>query len=155
MLVVIELVADADCVEVADVDTDELEASVIPATFINIAAVAGAAPAEQAVAGVENLEELLEMPPVVDQDIIDAQAQAEFIEVDADWLNYVIIGAFLITLASIYRLVVMPNHGVIAAYYRLQRERIADHYAPANNEKVAFRNLSNALGANDLNGIRH
>jgi hypothetical protein len=142
-----------------NVDTGELEATVIPATFIDIASVEGAAPAEQAVASTGNLEQLLEMPPVVDQDMIDAQAEAEFIEIDADWLNYVIVGAFLIVLASIYRLVVMPNHAEIAAFVRAQKQRIDDHYAPANNENVAYKQLRDALGKSapnqrDLNEIR-
>ena len=137
-----------------NVETDELEATVVPATMIDIAAVAGAAPAEQAIASAGNLEELLEMPPVVDQDMIDAQAQAEFIEVDADWLNYVIFGAFAIVLVSIYRLVVMPNHGLIADFYRERRQRIDEHYAPENNESVAYKQLVAALNRTDLNAIR-
>ena len=134
-----------------NVDIGELEATVIPATFIDIVSVEGAAPAEQAVASTGNLEELLEMPPVVDQDMIDAQAEAEFIEVDADWLNYVIVGAFLIVLASIYRLVVKPNHVQIAAFVRAQKRRIDEYYAPTNNEKIAYKQLRNSLGKSTLN----
>ena len=134
-----------------NVDIGELEATVIPATFIDIVSVEGAAPAEQAVASTGNLEELLEMPPVVDQDMIDAQAEAEFIEVDADWLNYVIVGAFLIVLASIYRLVVKPNHVQIAAFVRAQKRRIDEYYAPTNNEMIAYKQLRNSLGKSTLN----
>ena len=96
-----------------NIDTDQLEATVIPATRLNVADIAGAVPAEQTVTSSANIEELLAAAPVVDQDMIDAQAEAEFIEVDASWLNFIIGLAFLIVAASIYQLVIAPNRHVI------------------------------------------
>ena len=81
-----------------NVETDQLEATVIPATRLTIANVNGEVPAEQTVASTENLEELLAQLPVVDQDMIDEQAEAEFIEVEAAWFNYTIAAAIIIAL---------------------------------------------------------
>ena len=35
--------------------------------------------------------------------MIDEQAEAEYIEIEANWLRYLILAAFLIVLVSIYR----------------------------------------------------
>ncbi len=137
-----------------NVETDQQEASVIPATRIEVASVAGAVPSEQAVASQGNIEELLETVPVVDQDMIDAQAQAEYIEVESFWLDAIIVLAFIVVLFSIYRLVLQPNQHVIAAYLNDQRKRIADYYDPGNNESVAFKRLRSACQGNDIGAIR-
>ena len=34
------------------------------------------------------------MPPVVDQEMIDEQAEAEYIEIEANWLRYLISQPF-------------------------------------------------------------
>lgn len=137
-----------------NVETDQPEATVVPSTRIEIATVAGEVPSEQAVEGVENIEELLSTVPVVDQDMIDAQAAAEYIEVDAFWLNALITLAFLIVLFSIYRLVLLPNQPIIGAYFSMQRQRLADHYHPSNNEGVAYSQLKSACRSNDPASIR-
>lgn len=137
-----------------NVDTDQPEATVVPSTRIEIATVAGEVPSEQAVEGVENIEELLSTVPVVDQDMIDAQAAAEYIEVDAFWLNALITLAFLIVLFSIYRLVLLPNQPIIGAYFSMQRQRLADHYHPSNNEGVAYSQLKSACRSNNPASIR-
>lgn len=137
-----------------NVDTDQAEATVIPATRIEIATVEGEVPSEQAVAGVENIEELLQTVPVVDQDMIEEQAQAEFIEVDSGWLNLVIGLAFAVVIGSIYWLILRPNQHILAALINQQRQRLADFYHPANNENVAFKRLTNACSTKDSNGIR-
>lgn len=137
-----------------NVDTDQQEVSVVPSTRFEVAAVEGAVPSEQAVASQGNIEELLETVPVVDQDMIDAQAQAEFIEVDSLWLDVIIGLAFLVVFVSIYRLTIQPNHDLIAAYFRAQRKRLADHYHPSNNEGVAFKRLREACSRNDAVAIR-
>lgn len=137
-----------------NVDTDELEATVIPATRINVANVDGTVPSEQTVASTENLEELLAQLPVVDQDMIGEQAQAEFIEVEARWLNYTIIAAFLIVLFSIYKLVIADNRREIDDYLRQTKAQIAARYSPENNERVAYKHLVRSCSGRDLNAIR-
>ena len=125
-----------------NIDSDQLQITTIPAKTLTIGAIAGAAPAEQTVSSSGNLEELLAMPPVVDQEMIDEQAEAEYIEIEANWLRYLISAAFLIVLISIYRLVIWPNRQLVNHYLNAGRNRIAEHYAPANNERVAFRPVS-------------
>lgn len=137
-----------------NVDSDELEASVIPATRIEVAAVAGAVPSEQAIASTENLRELLETAPVVDQSMIDAQAQAEFIEVRASWMNYLIIGALAVVLLSIYKLAIAPRRREISQAYHAWRQGIRDRYDPKNNESVAYKQLQKACRSGDPASIR-
>ncbi len=137
-----------------NINTDQAETTVVPSTRIDIATVAGETPSEQAVKGVENIAELLSTVPVVDQEMIDAQADAEFIEVDAFWLNALITLIFLIVLFSIYRLVLKPNQPLINAYFTLQRQRLVDHYHPGNNERVAFNQLAKACKGKDPAAMR-
>jgi ribosome-associated translation inhibitor RaiA len=137
-----------------NIETDQLEATVIPATRLVIATVTGDAPAEQTVASTENLEELLAQLPTVDQDMIDEQAQAEFIEVEATWLSYTIVAAFIIVLFSIYKLVIADNKRIISEHLQQLRAQIAAKYSPQNNEGVAFKQLVKACGGNDLNAVR-
>ena len=137
-----------------NVNTDQLEATVVPATRLQIAAVEGAVPSEQAVAGVENIQELLQTVPVVDQSMIEQQAQAEFIEVDSNWMNRVIGIAFAVVLLSIYWLVLRPNQAVIAELIQQQKARVAAYYDPRNNEGVAFKRLAAACSLKEGNRIR-
>ncbi|MEX0962564.1 MAG: BatD family protein [Pseudohongiellaceae bacterium] len=137
-----------------NIETDQLESTVIPATRITIATTDGNVPSEQTVASTENLEELLAQLPVVDQDMIDEQAQAEFIEVEAAWLNYAIAAAFIIVLFSIYKLVIVGNRREIDEYLQQTRAQIAAKYSPENNEGVAFKQFVRACGGKDLNVIR-
>jgi len=137
-----------------NVNTDQLEATVVPATRLQIAAVEGAVPSEQAVAGVENIQELLQTVPVVDQSMIEQQAQAEFIEVDSSWMNRVIGIAFAVVLLSIYWLVLRPNQAVIAELIQQQKARVAAYYDPRNNEGVAFKRLATACSLKEGNRIR-
>ena len=137
-----------------NIDTDQLQVTSIPAKTLTIGAIAGAAPAEQAVSSSGNLEDLLAMPPVVDQGMIDEQAEAEYIEIEANWLRYLISAAFLIVLISIYRLAIWPNRQLINHYLNAGRNRIAEHYAPANNERVAFRQLLKTLKQKEMHHIR-
>lgn len=135
-------------------DTDQLEATVIPATRLSIATIEGVVPSEQTVASSENLEELLASLPVVDQDMIDEQAEAEFIEVEAIWLNYAITLAFVIVAFSIYKLVISPNKHEIDEYLLARRRQLADYYSPNNNESVAFKQLKRACRDNNPNTVR-
>ena len=131
-----------------------IEATVIPATSLVIATITGEIPAEQTVASTENLEELLSQLPVVDQEMIDAQAQAEFIEVEAAWLSYTIAAAFIIVMFSIYKLVIADNKREISEYLQRLKAQIAANYSPNNNERVAYKQLVRACSRNDLTAIR-
>lgn len=137
-----------------NIETDQLEATIIPETRLTIATITGEVPAEQTVASTENLEELLAQLPVVDQDMIDEQAQAEFIEVEAAWLNYTIVAAFLVVLFSIYKLVLADNKNAVNEYIRQLRAQLVANYSPENNERVAYKQLVRACSGNDLNAIR-
>lgn len=137
-----------------NIEIDQLETTVIPATSLTIATITGEIPAEQTVASTENLEELLATLPTVDQEMIDEQAAAEFIEVNAAWLNYTIVLAFLIVLASIYKLVIAENKQEINEYIQQLRAQLAAKYSPENNEQIAYKQLVRACSTNDLNAIR-
>ena len=137
-----------------NIDTDQLEATVIPATRLTIATVTGEVPAEQTVASTENLEELLSQLPIVDQDMIDEQAEAEFIEVEAAWLNYTIAAAFFTVLFSIYKLVIADNKRQVSEYLQRLKAQIVVNYSPHNNERVAYKQLVRACSRNELTSIR-
>ena len=158
MTIVPTIDGDLEIPEIAipwwNVETDQQQVTSIPATTLSIGAIAEEAPAEQAVSSSGDLEELLAMPPVVNQDMIDAQTEAEYIEIDANWLTYLIFGAFLITIVSIYRLVIWPNQQSLINNLRSVTSKISNHYAPINNERIAFKQLIKALRREDLNDIR-
>ena len=137
-----------------NIDIDQLETTVIPATSLTIATVAGEIPAEQTVASTQNLEELLSQLPVVDQDMIDEQAEAEFIEIEAAWLNYSIAAAFIIVIFSIYKLVIADRKREISEYLRRVKAQIAAYYNPDNNERVAYKQLKRACTSNNSTTIR-
>ena len=137
-----------------NIDTDQLQVTTVPAKTLTIGAIAGTAPAEQAVSSSGNIEELLAMPPVVDQEMIDEQAEAEYIEIEANWLRYLISAAFLIVLISIYRLVIWPNSQLISHYLNAGRNRITERYSPANNERVAYQQLLKTLKQKESHHIR-
>ncbi len=137
-----------------NIDTDQPQVTSIPAKILNVGTIAGAAPAEQAVSSSGNLEELLAMPPVVDQDMIDEQAEAEYVEIEANWLRYLISAAFLIVLFSIYRLVLRPNRQLVNHYMSSVKNRINERYSPANNERVAFQQLLKTLKRKEIHLIR-
>ena len=123
-----------------NINTDLQERTVIPAVYINIATVEGEVPSEQSVSSTVDIETLLETTPIVDQEMIDAQAEAQFIAVNAIWLNYLIALAFVIVIASIYRLVIRPNKQAINTFINAQRARIGEKYSPENNELLPIGN---------------
>ncbi len=137
-----------------NVETDQLETAIIPATTIQVAAVAGAVPSEQSVASTQNLADLLESGPVIDQDMIDAQAEAETIEVGAIWLNLVIAAAITIALLVIYKATIAPQHGLIRQTTGRWSKNFQDHYEPENNESVAYGDLVKACRARDIKKVR-
>lgn len=137
-----------------NVNTDAAEVTVVPATRITVATIAGDAPTEQTIASSGQLEQLLAPVPVVDQAMIDAQNAAEIIAVSSVWMNIAIAAAFLIVAASIYQLVLVPNRKAIAGYIQQQRARITAYYSPRNNERVAYKQLAAACRGKDLNEVR-
>lgn len=137
-----------------NVDTDASEVSIVPATRINVADIAIDAPNEQSVASSGDLLERLAAGPVIDQSMIDAQNEAEFIEVNSIWMNIAIAFAFLVVAVSVYRLVIAQNQTEISAYLKHQRQRLRDHFDAENNERVAFNQLSAACKGRDINQIR-
>ena len=137
-----------------NIHTDQQERTVIAATFINVATIEGEVPSEQTVISTVNIEELLEAAPVIDQSMIDAQAEAQFIEVRAVWLNWLIALAFLIVMISIYSLLLAPNKHAIRAFFDTQLANLIKKYSPENNEFVAYRQLVIACRKQDLIRIR-
>ena len=65
-----------------DVNSDSARTTSLPPTRFEVATVEGVLPSEQAIASTQEIQELLKPEPLVDQAMIDAQAEAEFIEID-------------------------------------------------------------------------
>ena len=137
-----------------DVSSDELKEAVITAKSIQVSTIEGEIPAEQAEESIGNLEELLAASPTVDQEMIDAQEEEEFIEVGIYWLNYIIAFICVVVLTSIYRLVLRPNNEEISDYLQNLKNKYKSRISPYNNERVAFRQLKTACKKGDLTKIK-
>ena len=137
-----------------NVETNTLEIAIVPATVIEVASITGVVPSEQAVTPTESIENLLAASPTLDRDMISAQEEAEYIEVNASWLNYLILFAFFIVAVSIYRLVIFPSQDKIAQKLQVQKDAFRARYTPENNEKIAFKRLKIACGRRNLRDIR-
>ena len=137
-----------------NVETNTLEIAIVPATVIEVASITGVVPSEQAVTPSESIENLLAASPTLDRDMISAQEEAEYIEVNASWLNYLILFAFFIVAVSIYRLVIFPSQDKIAQKLQVQRDAFRARYTPENNEKIAFKRLKIACERRNLRDIR-
>ena len=137
-----------------DVSSDELKEAVITAKSIQVSTIEGEIPSEQAEESIGNLEELLAASPTVDQEMIDAQEEEEFIEVGIYWLNYIIAFICIVVLTSIYRLVLRPNNEEISDYLQNLINKYKSRISPYNNERVAFRQLKTACKKGDLTKIK-
>ena len=137
-----------------DVSSDELKEAVITAKSIQVSTIEGDIPSEQAQESIGNLEELLAASPTVDQEMIDAQEEEEFIEVGIYWLNYIIAFICIVVLISIYRLVLRPNNEEISDYLQNLKDKYKSRISPYNNERVAFRQLKTACKKGDLTKIK-
>ena len=137
-----------------DVSSDELKEAVITAKSIQVSTIEGDIPSEQAQESIGNLEELLAASPTVDQEMIDAQEEEEFIEVGIYWLNYIIAFICIVVLTSIYRLVLRPNNEEISDYLQNLKNKYKSRISPYNNERVAFRQLKTACKKGDLTKIK-
>ena len=137
-----------------DVSSDELKEAVITAKSIQVSTIEGDIPSEQAQESIGNLEELLAASPTVDQEMIDAQEEEEFIEVGIYWLNYIIAFICIVVLISIYRLVLRPNNEEISDYLQNLKDKYKSRISPYNNERVAFRQLKTACKKRDFTKIK-
>ena len=137
-----------------DVSSDELKEAVITAKSIQVSTIEGEIPSEQAEESIGNLEELLAASPTVDQEMINAQEEEEFIEVGIYWLNYIIAFICIVVLTSIYRLVLRPNNEEISDYLQNLKNKYKSRISPYNNERVAFRQLKTACKKGDLTKIK-
>ena len=137
-----------------DVSSDELKEASIPTRIIQVSTIEGEIPSEQTQESLGNLEELLAASPVVDQEMIDAQENEEFIEIGVSWLNYLITFICIVVLTSLYRLVLRPNNKEIQNYLQELRSRYESRISPNNNERVAFRQLNIACKKADLTEIK-
>ena len=137
-----------------DVSSDELKEAVITAKSIQVSTIEGDIPSEQAQESIGNLEELLAASPTVDQEMIDAQEEEEFIEVGIYWLNYIIAFICIVVLTSIYRLVLRPNNEEISDYLQNLKNKYKSRISPYNNEQVAFRQLKTACKKGDFTKIK-
>ncbi|MFK7864059.1 MAG: BatD family protein [Pseudohongiellaceae bacterium] len=137
-----------------NVESDQQEVTVIPATRLTIPTTEGDLPAEQSVASTANIEEVLDNTPVLDLETIEEQADAEYIEVDSFWLNALIAGALAIVALSIYKIVISPRQQEIGGFFSRQANQINEKFIPANNENAAFNQLKSACAKRDLKKIR-
>ena len=137
-----------------DVANDELKTAVIPATRIDVSTIEGDIPSEQSQESLGNIEELLANAPTVDQEMIDAQEEEEFIEIGASWISYLMIFTFIIVILSLYRLVLYPNRREIESYLAELRTKYKANISPENNERVAFQQLKIACKKRDLTKIK-
>ena len=137
-----------------DVANDELKTAVIPATRIDVSTIEGDIPSEQSQESLGNIEELLANAPTVDQEMIDAQEEEEFIEIGASWISYLMILTFIIVILSLFRLVLYPNRREIRSYLAELRTKYKANISPENNERVAFQQLKIACKKRDLTKIK-
>ena len=133
-----------------DVNTDSARTTALPATRFEVATVEGLLPSEQAVASTQEIQALLAPEPLVDQAMIDAQAEAEVIEIDSGlvrWMQWLFALLVSLLLAAL----------VHRRFGDASRQRFADWRAgqtPEANENAAYAKLKSACHSNDHKAIR-
>lgn len=137
-----------------NVDTDQQEVTIVPATRITIASPEGELPSEQAIASTQDIENILDSTPVLDLQSIEEQAAAEYIEVESFWLNLLIAGALAIVALSIYKLVISPRKKELGQYVGQKAALVTAKYDPANNERAAYKQLAKACASGNLQNAR-
>ena len=133
-----------------DVNSDSARATSLPATRFEVATVEGVLPSEQAIASTQEIQALLEPEPLVDQAMIDAQAEAEFIAIDGGlvrWTQWLLIAFVLLLIA------IMGKRRFGAASQQLFADWRAAQ-SPAANEKAAFAALNAACASSSNKAIR-
>ena len=137
-----------------DVANDELKAALIPAISLEVSTIEGNIPSEQSQEGLGNLEELLAAAPTIDQDMINAQEEDEFIEIGASWINYLIIITAVIVGLTLYKLVLHPNRIEIIRYITDIRTKYKTKTSSEHSERVAFYQLKVACRKRELNDVK-
>jgi hypothetical protein len=133
-----------------DVNSDSARTTSLPATRFEVATVEGVLPSEQAIASTQEIQALLEPEPLVDQAMIDAQAEAEFIAIDGGlvrWTQWLLIAFVLLLIA------IMGKRRFGAASQQLFADWRAAQ-SPAANEKAAFAALNEACASSSNKAIR-
>ena len=133
-----------------DVNSDSARTTSLPATRFEVATVEGVLPSEQAIASTQEIQALLEPEPLVDQAMIDAQAEAEFIAIDGGlvrWTQLLLIAFVLLLIA------IMGKRRFGAASQQLFADWRAAQ-SPAANEKAAFAALNAACASSSNKAIR-
>ena len=133
-----------------DVNSDSARTTSLPATRFEVATVEGVLPSEQAIASTQEIQALLEPEPQVDQAMIDAQAEAEFIAIDGGlvrWTQWLLIAFVLLLIA------IMGKRRFGAASQQLFDDWRAAQ-SPAANEKAAFAALNAACASSSNKAIR-
>lgn len=133
-----------------DVNSDSARTTSLPATRFEAATVEGVLPSEQAIASTQEIQALLEPEPLVDQAMIDAQAEAEFIAIDGGlvrWTQWLLIAFVLLLIA------IMGKRRFGAASQQLFADWRAAQ-SPAANEKAAFAALNAACASSSNKAIR-
>ncbi|MDB2602195.1 BatD family protein [Gammaproteobacteria bacterium] len=133
-----------------DVNSDSARTTSLPATRFEVATVEGVLPSEQAIASTQEIQALLEPEPLVDQAMIDAQAEAEFIAIDGGlvrWTQWLLIAFVLLLIA------IMGKRRFGAASQQLFADWRAAQ-SPTANEKAAFAALNAACASSSNKAIR-
>ena len=133
-----------------DITTDSARTTTLPATRFEVATVEGVLPSEQAVASTQEIQTLLAPEPLVDQAMIDAQAEAEVIEIDSGivrWVQWLVFALVIFLLSALAR----RRFGAIT------QQRFAEWRAaqtPEANEKAAYGKLKSVCRSGDHKAIR-
>src|SRR6056300_670428 len=120
-----------------DITDDSARTTALPATRFEVATVEGVLPSEQAVASTQEIQTLLAPEPLVDQAMIDAQAEAEVIEIDSGivrWVQWLVFALVIFLLSALAR----RRFGAITQQ-RFTEWRAAQ--TPEANEKAAYGKL--------------
>ena len=138
-----------------NIETERMEYAELPEGSFDIIAVEGDVPSEQAVTESGNIEELLAPAPAVDQSMIDAQAEADTLEVSRRWLAYT-AALLLLTAAGVgaFHLLLLPHRAALLAFALRQKRRLQSRYNPEDREAVAFQRLLAACRREDAADIR-
>ncbi|MDA0805565.1 MAG: BatD family protein [Proteobacteria bacterium] len=133
-----------------DINADSARTTTLPATRFEVATVEGVLPSEQAVASTQEIQALLAPEPIVDQAMIDAQAEAEVIEIDSGivrWAQWLVVALVIFLLSALAR----------RRFGALIQQRFAEWRAaqtPEANEKAAYGKLKSACHSGDHKAIR-
>jgi hypothetical protein len=133
-----------------DITDDSARTTTLPATRFEVATVEGALPSEQAVASTQEIQTLLAPEPLVDQAMIDAQAEAEVIEIDSGivrWVQWLVFALVIFLLSALAR----RRFGAITQQ-RFTEWRAAQ--TPEANEKAAYGKLKSVCRSGDHKAIR-